>query len=423
MDLLDVVINLVEAVLYSFLAGLFIDISHRNRFFFHLVFILTVFLETTISNYITIYDGLYSLISALIMFTVMFLFQDREHAMPIENLIIYVLLLGMIISIAQEIDIITFFLLAGVMPVEIIQSNLLIPAFLESRIIVFIVTYALIKYTKKYNYIRSPFTKPFVIIFLILNIIITLIEGKLYQENPDVLFLCSLNIMMFTMVLFSYVMFCKVSYDAFHSQKETSLALQLKDIENMTMTYSNKEKELRTIKHDLINQFTVLKGYLDHGDIDSGKRFIDKTISQLDHVPVYINSGYTAIDTILSTKFALAKNYDIQTFSSLQITDLSHDEEYNIAIILGNLLDNAIENIGTEERIINVKMICTDQIMIRVENSTDSKEIPSRTNKDDLVNHGLGLDSVRNIAMMHDGELLTDLKDNRFIAIVIMGLL
>lgn len=420
MDISGVIINLLEAMLYSYLAGLFIDISYKNRFFFHLCFILTIFLETTVSNYITIYDGLYSLISALLMFTLMYLFQDKEHAMFAENLIIYVLLLGMIISIAQEIDIMTFFLFAGIMPVDIIQSNLLIPAFLESRIIVFIVTYTLIKYTKKYNYIRSPFTKPYVIIFLILNTIITLIEGKLYQENPDVLFLCGLNVMMFTIVLFSYVMFCRVSYDAFYSQKETSLALQLKDVENMTLTYSNKEKELRTIKHNLINQFTVLRGYLDHGDIDSGKEFIDKTISQLDRVPVYFNSGYTAIDSILSTKFALAKSKDIQTFSFLQIAHLSHDEEYNIAIILGNLLDNAIENIGSEERIIKVKIVCTDHIMIRVENSTDSKEIPPITNKGDIVNHGLGLESVRTIAMMYDGELLIDLKDNHFIAVVIM---
>ena len=420
MDLLDVMINLIEAMLYSFLAGLFIDISRRNRFFFHLLFVLTVFLETTISNYITIYDGLYSLISAFIMFTMMFLFQDKEHAMPVENLIIYVLMLGMIISIAQEIDIMTFFLFTGVMPIEITQSNLLIPAFLESRIIVLIVTYTLIKYTKKYNYIHSPYTKPFVIIFLILNTIITLIEGKLYQESPDVMFLCGLNIMMFSMVLFSYVMFCKVSYDAFRSQEETLLSFQLKDIENMTLTYSSKEKELRTIKHNLINQFTVLRGYLDHGDINSGKQFIENTISQLDHVPIYINSGYTAIDTILSTKFALAKSKDIQTFSFLQIADLTHDEEYNIAIILGNLLDNAIENIGSEERIIKVKIICSDHIMIRVENRTDRKEIPSVTTKKDLVNHGLGLDSVKNIALMYDGELLTDLKDNYFVAVVIM---
>jgi len=47
MDISGVIINLLEAMLYSYLAGLFIDISYKNRFFFHLCFILTIFLETS----------------------------------------------------------------------------------------------------------------------------------------------------------------------------------------------------------------------------------------------------------------------------------------------------------------------------------------------------------------------------------------
>ena len=166
---------------------------------------------------------------------------------------------------------------------------------------------------------------------------------------------------------------------------------------------------------------TIVKNYLDQGKTDKINEYIQKNVSILDHVPVSTNTGYTAIDAIVTNKINSAKEKDISIQTMIQIGNLSSDAEYDIAMVLANLLDNAIENISRLNRDIRVVITHNDQLKIEVSNSTDMKNVNLKTGKTDSRNHGIGLNSVRIITEKYNGQLYMDIMDNRFYATVILN--
>ena len=227
---------------------------------------------------------------------------------------------------------------------------------------------------------------------------------------------------MYILVFITYFIYFVSIKDSSKNKQADHLSLQLSNIEENASLFIIKEKEIRTMKHDLINQLTIMDGYLRDNDISSCQEIIRKSIGELNQMPVWINSGYTAIDAILSVKFSLAKSKAIQVNSFIQLAELTKEQEYDIALILGNLIDNAIENIASENKNIVLRITQKEQLNIVVENTTDQTASNLSTGKPDKVNHGLGLNSIRLLAKKHNGYLSTDLSDNVFIAIVVLNL-
>ena len=421
MTIRDYSINIIEALLFTYLIGRFIDVNEFKKGYFYFLLPPALFIEVTLSNFIVIYDSLYSLIFSAILFLFMYFFQNPSHKMPTENILIFILLFSILISVCQEIDILLIYKLTGLSPIQIARSNWIIIAFFISRFLLFISVSFMTRFTKKYNYLSSSYSRYYVGVFLILYIVITLIEARLYQPVPDITFLCLINILLFSISAFTYFNLCKNLYDNYNSMMNTSMQLYLKEIEMTAELYETKEKELRTMKHELYNQFIILKGFLEHEDLYSSINLINKNIDVLTWQPVYMHSGYTAIDAILNAKLTSARNKKIRTMTSIELGDLSENESYNIAIILGNLLDNAEENIADEKKDIKIRVKCTDKIIIRVTNTTDRKSVDDlSTTKADKINHGLGLLNVRNISEMHNGQLFLDIESGTFTVVVIM---
>ena len=84
---------------------------------------------------------------------------------------------------------------------------------------------------------------------------------------------------------------------------------------------------------------------------------------------------------------------------------------FDIAVILGNLLDNAIEAVAnTDERWIDIKLRYTKGcLIIEINNSHDGKlkKIDGRfiSRKTDKKNHGIGLKSVETALKNYDGVM------------------
>ena len=96
----------------------------------------------------------------------------------------------------------------------------------------------------------------------------------------------------------------------------------------------------------------------------------------------------------------------------------------DIANILGNLIDNALEALYKEENpyieitikqeksflIINIKNKCTKLIGLE----------DLKTNKCNPEFHGIGLKSVRSIVKKYDGQILFDIKNEEFIVNIVI---
>ena len=132
-----------------------------------------------------------------------------------------------------------------------------------------------------------------------------------------------------------------------------------------------------------------------------------------------IESGDVEIDSLLNYMLAQARKEQISVRTEVRLSDVSQ-HSFDINIILGNLLENAIEAARqAEEKKLSVNIKEEKGILkIHVENSYSGtlrqKGTKLLTTKKDSNLHGLGLGNVENIVQKYHGTMKIEKKDRLF---------
>ena len=80
-----------------------------------------------------------------------------------------------------------------------------------------------------------------------------------------------------------------------------------------------KHQEVRRFKHDLSNQLLILKNYLDSGNVREGQEYLAILTQSFEKMIPLIDTGNSALDTLLSSKKTLAESKDISFNMKVQI--------------------------------------------------------------------------------------------------------
>lgn len=102
-------------------------------------------------------------------------------------------------------------------------------------------------------------------------------------------------------------------------------------------------KEMRGYKHDFHHHLQTLKGQLEAGEVDRALAYIEQLDNQLMNVDTLLKTGNVSLDAILSAKIAQAKAENIAVTVKANVLDALTISDLELSIIIGNLLDNAIE--------------------------------------------------------------------------------
>ncbi len=102
-------------------------------------------------------------------------------------------------------------------------------------------------------------------------------------------------------------------------------------------------QEMRGYKHDFHHHLQALKGQLEAGEIDRALAYIAKLDDQLMNVDTLLKTGNVSLDAILSAKIAQAKAEGIAVTVKANVPDQLKMTDLELSIVVGNLLDNAIE--------------------------------------------------------------------------------
>lgn len=175
--------------------------------------------------------------------------------------------------------------------------------------------------------------------------------------------------------------------------------------------------EVRRVKHDMKNNMIYLQNLLKANPEEAEKyleKFIGKTTKKTDE---FSKSGNFSIDSMLNYKNMIAKSKGLSLILEEQIPINLSYENSDLCVILGNLLDNAIEAAeNSENKEIDVRIVYVkNKLKITVKNYYTGK-IKKDTGgnfistKSDTKNHGIGLQSVTRIVDAYGGvmEVRTD---------------
>ncbi len=186
---------------------------------------------------------------------------------------------------------------------------------------------------------------------------------------------------------------------------EEKLEFERTKYNDATITWTN----IRKIQHDMKQHLTILKGHLDNNEYDDCKIYLQKLLPTDEKIGNIIKSDNKILDYIINSK--LGNLSDTEIIVSGSIGDLSDIDELDLASLLGNILDNAVEAIQrTKEKRIelfffrqnsNRVIICKNTICQSV--LTTNKELKSTKKQDG--SHGYGTSIIATIVNKYHGMI------------------
>ena len=186
-------------------------------------------------------------------------------------------------------------------------------------------------------------------------------------------------------------------------------------------------EELKRFRHDIKNRIIAVEQLLNQGDNNKVAEYLSDITDKLTNIRSYSETGNIAIDSILNYKLTQAFQEDIKIDCRVVIPEDIVIDEDDIIVILGNILDNAIEAAMKceNERYIRLN-IRYDQgaLLISLKNSFDGKISKSKgkikTTKSDHEMHGIGLKSVETTVQKYNGKIEINHNENEFEIIIML---
>lgn len=186
--------------------------------------------------------------------------------------------------------------------------------------------------------------------------------------------------------------------------------------------------DMRGWRHDYHNHLQVLKAQLALGKLSDAGSYLDELEDSLSQVDVYMKSGNQMADAILNGKLSLAGEREISVTCKAHLPQRLPVSDVDLCVILGNLLDNALEacqQIPADKRFLRIYMaVNKSQLYISIQNSAKEelnfKEQNYITTK--RGNHGLGMKRVQAAVEKYQGFLRLANEPGIFAAEVTMPL-
>ncbi|MGG7058996.1 sensor histidine kinase [Clostridium tertium] len=177
---------------------------------------------------------------------------------------------------------------------------------------------------------------------------------------------------------------------------------------------------LNKFRHDLKNHMLCMQIMLKNNQFEELDKYFLQLSNEISKVIIQFKTGNTVIDTVLSSKIALANFYKIPV--DIEIPNLIEVEikAFELCAILSNLLDNAIEASSKfKESKIKIKISSVfNCIIIIISNKINENILISNpkliTTKKDKLNHGVGLSIVNDIVKKYDGTISFYMDDGYF---------
>lgn len=226
---------------------------------------------------------------------------------------------------------------------------------------------------------------------------------------------------LFMLILTSFL--CALNMVVFHLYdglvEKFTQAMKMRAVEQQNNYYEKQltimlesQENLRKARHDNATKILVLQTMLRNGETDKAIEYLERMDNELRIKEEISSTGNLAIDAIINYKLQKALVEHIRLNLDLSIPSNLKIDSMDIAILLGNLLDNAL--LATQRQVSNREITLEmsydkNLLYIHIVNPYDGKvkQLNGRylTTKKDIENHGVGLLSVEEVVQKYQGLL------------------
>lgn len=247
--------------------------------------------------------------------------------------------------------------------------------------------------------------------------------------NSDILpYLLTICFVMVTIAVITCVMLGRISKT---NEIKTELLLTTqreKLYEDSILSTNEQIEKISAVKHETKNKLHSIKKLIVENKLNKAIGICDDSLSQFEstYTPVYTSNP--VLNAIVNVELEKASALGIDF--SVEISDtLSKLPSSDSISLIGNLCDNAIEYLSTqEERFREMKLRIRshfDFYIITCVNKISSSIIETNphleTTKEDKENHGKGISVIKNISKEYNGDVNCTEEDGYFSVCVVLN--
>lgn len=194
------------------------------------------------------------------------------------------------------------------------------------------------------------------------------------------------------------------------NQEYKLLNIQRENIKNST-------DRLAALEHDLKNKLVPL--YYMADSATNVEDYLSEIIGEFNSEFLISSTGIMEVDAIINSKYEICKKNNINFDLDVNITKATKILYRDLAVILGNLLDNAIEaTLKVDDRWIKLVLQNEmDLVFIMVENSFDGMVLMKDgrfLSRKDKEFSGIGLKNVKYLSSKYNGKMKFTPSTNTF---------
>ena len=263
-------------------------------------------------------------------------------------------------------------------------------------------------------------------IYIMHNIFII---AAVYDEFSKFSVFSSLMLLLVNYVVFE--IYDWMSRDAMVREQNRLYGQQLELCSRQAEERESLYLEIRRLRHDMKNYLSCLLGAVQTGEKKEAEMLIQEMLNDgiSNRTSEVSRSGNIVVDSLVNYKHDLAEKEGIMFEANVFIPVSLPFQSGHLAVVLGNLLDNALEacrGVPEVQRYIKLDIsYVKEMLQICIRNSyhaTHRKDSSGRylTTKKDTLDHGIGLSSVEQAVSCYHGEMTAEGTGNEFRVSVVM---
>lgn len=223
------------------------------------------------------------------------------------------------------------------------------------------------------------------------------------------LIMLAINILIFKLYLSLAGEMSERKYNAIYAQQ---LELYGKTVREREMSMA----EYRSIRHDMKQHYSLVLNMLEKKNYSTAEEYLKKLVEDnTDHSQI-CRTENPVVDAIVNAKYSFMKTLGIKCTADIHIPMQLPFDMADMSVLLGNVLDNAIEanNDNVSDKYIKIYMAYDKNVLvITVINSYDGTLLRDKTGKiltrkDDKNAHGFGLVSIERIVQKYHGSMVIE---------------
>ena len=198
-------------------------------------------------------------------------------------------------------------------------------------------------------------------------------------------------------------------------EMENQYKLQVRNYENLRENTRAASKNI----HDVKNFALAVESYLEQGRVEEAKKKLQEYTEQISSVS-RISSGSQTVDALLEAKEKEMDRICKERYISVVLGELVSIDEIDLCILLGNAIDNAIEESrrieNTDDRVIEIRVLpCAGGVSVFVRNKVSAnRRAVGVSLKKDAFSHGFGIENMKAICDKYNGDFQVSEKDGYF---------